>query len=110
MDISPEALHARMEQKDTTFLLLDVRTPEEYYGETGHLDRSLLIPVQELKARMPELDGYRDKTIIAYCRTGRRSSQAADMLRAEGFSALNLTGGIISWSKRMYPVTRRDRP
>lgn len=110
MEISPEALHARMQQGDTTLLLLDVRTPEEYFSETGHLESSLLIPVQELKKRMPELEGYRGKVIVAYCRTGRRSSQAADLLRVEGFSVLNLTGGITSWSERMLPVTRRERP
>ncbi len=108
--ISPEELHARIARGDSTLVLLDVRTPEEYFGETGHLERSLLIPVQELKARMPELEGYRGKIIVAYCRTGRRSSQAADMLRAEGFSVLNLTGGITSWSERMLPVTGKDRP
>ncbi len=110
MEISPEALHARMGEGDTSLVLLDVRTPEEYFGETGHLESSLLIPVQELQARLPELDGYRGKIIVAYCRTGRRSSQAADMLRAEGFSVLNLTGGIVSWSEKMFPVTRKDLP
>lgn len=110
MEISPEALHERMQQGDSTLLLLDVRTPDEYHSETGHLESSLLIPVQELKARLPELQSYRDRIIVAYCRTGRRSSRAADMLRAEGFSVLNLTGGIVSWSERMLPVTRTDKP
>lgn len=108
MEISPEALHARMEQGDTTLLLLDVRTVEEYHSNTGHLEHSLLIPVQELQDRMPELNGYRGKVIIAYCRTGRRSSRAADMLRAEGFSVLNLVGGITSWNERNFPVAGKD--
>lgn len=108
MEITAEALHSRMKQGDTTLLLLDVRTPEEYFSDTGHLEHSLLIPVQELKERVTELNGYRDRVIVAYCRTGRRSSTAADMLRAEGFSVLNLTGGITVWNERNLPVTRRD--
>jgi rhodanese-related sulfurtransferase len=110
MDISPEALHARIEQGDTTLLLLDVRTPEEYFSQTGHLKGSLLIPVQDLKARIGELQHYRGKTIIAYCRSGHRSALAADMLRAEGFSVLNMTGGIKSWNERMFPVTGEQKP
>jgi len=109
-EITPEALQARLGQGDTTLFLLDVRTPEEYLSETGHLENSLLIPVQQLKTRMAELEPYRGKTIVAYCRTGRRSAQAADMLRGEGFSALNMTGGIASWNQKMLPVAREDGP
>jgi rhodanese-related sulfurtransferase len=109
-DITAEALHERMQQGDTSLLLLDVRTPEEYSSETGHLAHSLLIPVQELKARTAELEAYRGKVIVAYCRTGRRSSDAANILRAEGFTVLNLVGGIKSWNERTFPVMRKDRP
>jgi rhodanese-related sulfurtransferase len=108
MDISPDALHALIVEGDSTLFLLDVRTAEEYFGETGHLENSVLIPVQELKQQMAELRPYRNKTIVAYCRTGRRSAHAADMLRAEGFTVLNLTGGIQAWSERNFPVSRKN--
>jgi rhodanese-related sulfurtransferase len=107
-EITPEALHARIEQGDTTLVILDVRTPEEYQSPTGHLENALLIPVQELKTRVSELKTWRAKTIVAYCRTGHRSSQAADILRAEGFTVLNMTGGITSWNERMFPISRKD--
>ena len=109
-DISPEALYARLQQGDTTLQLLDVRTPEEYFSETGHIQGSILIPVQELRERSSELLPYRGKTIVAYCRSGHRSSQAADVLRGEGFSVLNMTGGIRSWNERMFPVTGKNEP
>ncbi len=108
MEITPETLYERLEHGDSTLLLLDVRTNEEYYSESGRLENSLLIPVQELKERMPELTDFRDRVIVVYCRTGRRSSRAADMLRAEGFSALNLTGGIVLWNEKGLPVIRKD--
>jgi len=108
--LSPEDLRALIAAGDTTLLLLDVRTPEEYESETGHLDNSLLIPVQELDRRMTELEPYRGKTIVAYCRSGRRSAQAAEMLREKGFSVLNMTGGIIIWNERKFPVMRKVQP
>jgi len=109
-EITIEDLHERLRHGDTSLVLLDVRTPEEYNSETGHLADALLIPVQELRARTAELEPFRAKVIVAYCRTGRRSSTAADILRAEGFTALNLTGGITKWNERTFPVMRKDRP
>lgn len=109
-DLSPEDLRARIVAGDTTLLLLDVRTPEEYESETGHLENSLLIPVQELDRRMPELEPFRSNTIVAYCRSGRRSARAAEMLREKGFSVLNMTGGMITWNERKFPIIRKDRP
>jgi rhodanese-related sulfurtransferase len=109
-DISPEALQTRIQQGDTTIVLLDVRTPQEFLSETGHLPGAMLIPVQELQGRLMELSPYRGKTIVAYCRSGHRSSQASDMLHAEGFAVLNLSGGIRLWSEKMLPVTRKEVP
>jgi rhodanese-related sulfurtransferase/rubrerythrin len=76
------------------FLLLDVRQPEEY--ETGHILGATLIPLGELEARQGELD--RNKKIIAYCRSGRRSMAAAIALCGLGFEGVhNLDGGILDW-------------
>lgn len=64
-------------------LLLDVRTPAEFAAgaPVGALD----IPVQELAARVEELP--RDRTIIAYCRSGARSAAAVARLTAASFDA-----------------------
>ena len=78
--------------KKGDFLLLDVRQPEEY--ETGHIPGSMLIPLGELEARQGELD--RNKKIIAYCRSGRKSIAAAIALCGLGFEGVqNLDGGIL---------------
>lgn len=92
-----------MIRADTNIVLLDVRTPEEYAGELGHLKNSILIPVQELESRMPEIEQYRDKKILAYCRTGRRSRTAMNLLRGKGFDALNVQGGMVEWNKLQLP-------
>jgi rhodanese-related sulfurtransferase len=87
---------------DASVLLLDVRTPQEY--KSGHLANSLLIPVQELELRVHELGQYKERTIIAYCRTGNRSGRAAAILMNRGFSAMNMEGGIVRWNEMKFPV------
>jgi rhodanese-related sulfurtransferase len=91
---------------DPAVLLLDVRTPEEF--TSGHIGNSLLIPVQELEKRISELEPYRDRTIIAYCRSGNRSGVAAALLGKHGYKAVNMEGGILQWKKENLPVVTVD--
>jgi rhodanese-related sulfurtransferase len=81
-------------------LLLDVRTEAEFNGPLGHIENALLIPVQELPNRIGELEKFKDRTIIVYCRSGRRSEQASQILLEHGFKNVqNMTGGINSWNE-----------
>jgi rhodanese-related sulfurtransferase len=89
-------------QSDTSVVLLDVRTPREF--ESGHIANALLIPVHELEQRIGELEKYRDKSIIAYCRSGNRSGTAAQVLGKHGFNAFNMEGGIIKWRSEHLPL------
>lgn len=82
-----------------SLVVLDVRTKEEFKGQLGHLQDAVLIPIQELERRIHELDGYKSKEILVYCRTGRRSVQACEILSAKGFKVYNLLGGIVDWRK-----------
>ena len=68
--------------------LLDVRTPEEY---------------AEGKMAGPEL--CKDPTILVYCRSGRRSLDAAEILARLGYRVVNLKGGILDWQASGLPVT-----
>lgn len=95
-----------MIEKDTTVVILDVRTAEEFKGETGHLKNAILIPVQELESRLKELEQYKDKTIIAVCRSGNRSGRATALLNQKGFSALNLEGGMLKWNAEGLPILK----
>lgn len=84
-------------------LVLDVRTPKEY--KMGHLDGSRLIPVQELKTRINELDAYKHDPILVYCATGNRSTVASKLLIDSGFTRIfNLRHGIVDWYRKKYPV------
>ena len=86
----------KMLLKDSSVVLLDVRTKSEF-DEDGHLKGAILIPIQELQDRINELDFAKSKKIIAYCRSGRRSGIATSLLQSKGFSVVNLDGGIVRW-------------
>jgi len=94
---------------DSTVVFLDVRTPKEYASETGHLQGALFIPVDSLENHMKELELYKSKTIVAYCRTGVRSGRAQRILAEHGFHALSMTGGIIRWNKELFPVVKEQQ-
>jgi rhodanese-related sulfurtransferase len=99
-----------MVARDSTIFLLDVRTPAEFAGETGHLRDAFLLPVEELEARAAELDSVKGRLIIAYCRSGRRSRNAAALLGGKGFRVVNLEGGILAWNAEKLPVVHESHP
>jgi len=76
-------------QKDV--ILFDVRTPEEF--EKGHLKGSILIPYDEIEARVGELGQDKTKAVVLYCASGRRAGKAAASLRALGFTSVMNAGG-----------------
>jgi adenylyltransferase/sulfurtransferase len=84
--------------KDTTVVVLDVRTPEEFNSATGKLPRAINIPVQELEKRLTELDKYKSREILVYCRSGNRSTRASGILLDKGFKIIHLDGGILQWN------------
>ncbi|NNG01521.1 MAG: rhodanese-like domain-containing protein [Desulfobacteraceae bacterium] len=86
-------------------LVLDVRTKREYDG--GHLENSLLIPVQELQHRVRELNGHKDEDILIYCATGNRSTVASKILLDNGFKRIyNMRDGIVEWGGKKLPIAQ----
>ena len=59
---------------DETAVVVDVREAKEF--SEGHLKDAVHIPLSDLKSRVTELDKYKDKSVIAYCRSGQRSYSA----------------------------------
>lgn len=93
-----------MNDHDT--LLLDVRESNEY--ATGHIKESLHIPMSTLKKRLGELDKYKNKQIVACCRSGSRSNYACKLLKKAGFeNVTNMSGGIMGWSSANLPLTKK---
>jgi rhodanese-related sulfurtransferase len=80
-------------------VIIDVRTPEEFNGELGHIAGARLVPLQVLQDSLGALSGYKDSTLIMVCRSGRRSGIASEILIKAGFKDVrNLKGGMISWN------------
>lgn len=89
-------------------LILDVRTPQEYNGDLGHIKGSRLLPIQELDAKMGELSSFKEKNILVYCAVGGRSSRAAESLAKNGYSHVeNMLGGMTEWNKQGYSVEKK---
>jgi len=88
------------------FLLLDVRTPEEF--EKAQIEGARLIPLAELPVRLDELDDWRDRPVVVQCHHGGRSEQACRILVGAGFGQIhNLSGGIEAWSLTVDPSIPR---
>lgn len=100
--ISPEELKARLDRQEE-ILVLDVREPHEH--EISSLAGDL-IPLNDLPARVHELDSSRE--IVVYCKMGGRSAKAVEFLRHAGFRRVkNLAGGIDAWAERIDPKMAR---
>jgi len=79
-------------------LFLDVRTSQEFRHE-GSIKNALLIPVNEIEKKITMLEAYKSKSIIVYCRSGRRSKMAIKLLKEKDFNVNNLEGGFVAWRK-----------
>ncbi|MBL7012965.1 MAG: rhodanese-like domain-containing protein [Candidatus Marinimicrobia bacterium] len=98
-NISVDDVFAKIE-KNENILILDVRTKGEYTGHLGHIENSILIPVQELGTRVAEMTPYKDKEIIVVCRSGNRSRTGTMILMNAGYRAINMLGGMKAWNKK----------
>jgi rhodanese-related sulfurtransferase len=79
-------------------LILDLRAPEEFLGDTGHLRRARNIPLDRLPFRLLELAAFREDTFLVYCDAGDCGERAMDVLVSSGFeNAILMEGGIDSW-------------
>lgn len=106
--LTPQEVCSRL-QGTTPPLLLDVREPDEFDGELGHISGSLLVPLPELSARAEELAAHKLRDVIVVCRAGVRSTTAAAILTGLGFEHVtNLKGGMLDWSEAGLPVERRS--
>ena len=76
--------------------LLDVREPYEHAAARID-DAATLIPMRQVPSSLDQLP--RDQTIVVYCHSGVRSANITSLLRAEGFDARNLVGGILAWAR-----------
>jgi molybdopterin-guanine dinucleotide biosynthesis protein A/rhodanese-related sulfurtransferase len=80
--------------------VLDVRQPDEY--EAGHVPGAVLVPLDQLEARLAEVPG--DRPLLVICKSGGRSAAAVGALTAAGYDATNVAGGTMAWIDAGHPV------
>ncbi len=100
--LTPEELNARIDQA----LVIDVRGPDEYVGELGHIKGSHQITLGEKLKQF--LEGYdRSEEIIFVCRSGQRSQDAVKLGIDLGFQKIShLGGGMLAWNECKLPAER----
>jgi rhodanese-related sulfurtransferase len=80
--------------------LLDVRTDEEV--AEGIIAGATHIEMAQLSVRAGEIE--RERPVLVYCHSGVRSAAAVEAMRAAGWDAYDLAGGIAAWSEAGLPV------
>lgn len=94
-----------MHERQAEVQIVDVREEPEW--EAGRIEGSVLIPLNELMdGRLQSLDT--SLPVVAVCRSGNRSEVASLMLRARGFEAYNMEGGVEAWVSAGFPFTTPD--
>lgn len=94
MNITAEEAKEIMDNQEG-YIILDVRTQEEY--DEGHIPGAILISNTEIEERAEEVLTDKDQLILVYCRSGRRSKMAAEILVELGYTNIREFGGILDW-------------
>ena len=105
-EIEPKDAFIEIEKHrdDPDFVILDVRTPDEYSEE--HLENAHLLDVRskEFEDELEKMD--KNKKYFVYCKAGLRGCRAVDLMQAHGYKDVhNIKGGIDKWKSKRLPVT-----
>ncbi|WP_419149073.1 rhodanese-like domain-containing protein [Pseudoalteromonas 'SMAR'] len=87
-------------------VIVDVRSPQEYAA--GHIKGAINIPFNQLDKYQQQLQALKDKTLVVYCRSGRRAGIFIDALQPKGYSLKHLEGDMNGWQAESLPVIRED--
>lgn len=100
----PEITPAELKENMSSLRIIDVRRPDEFDGELGHIAGAELLTLEsEFADRIPSYD--RKETIVFVCRSGGRSSRATQYAQILGFeSVFNMEGGMLLWNKLGFPT------
>ena len=112
-----------MMDRDDGHIIVDVRRRDEY--DAGHIPGAILVPNESIGTLQPEQLPDKDQVLLIYCRSGRRSREAAQKLADMGYTNVYEFGGIIDWTgeittegkamtlmigETVVPVTWEDNP
>ena len=86
---------AEMMESDKNVVIVDVRTQEEY--DKKHIPKAICVPIEDLRAGNFDKLPDKNKTLMLYCWTGRRSADAAALLVKQGYRNVYDFGGLVDW-------------
>ncbi|WP_424356385.1 rhodanese-like domain-containing protein [Methanobacterium sp. MBAC-LM] len=106
-EIEPKEVFTILEKHrdDPDFVVMDVRTPEEY--DEGHIENAYLLNFKSgsFEDELENMD--KNKKYYVYCRTGRKSRKAVELMEKRGYSeAHSVIGGIDKWKRSRLPVEK----
>lgn len=105
-EIDAPALDMRLARQDS-LLVIDVRNPDEFSGELGHIKGARNWPLGELPSHLANLSKSRSQSIVVVCLSDKRSTQAIKLMQAEGYTDLTLLrGGMKGWAAAQLAVER----
>lgn len=105
-EVSVREVARRLEEDPDSLVLIDCRRPEEW--QTCRIEGALLFPMEDIPARLRELEEHEDRPVVVYCHTGRRSLSVAAFLKEQGFEDVrSMSGGIEAWSLEVDPSVPR---
>jgi hydroxyacylglutathione hydrolase/adenylyltransferase/sulfurtransferase len=103
IEIEPERVQAWL-QEEPDLQLIDVREP--YERQAGYIAGSRHIELMKLSSQAATLQ--RERPVVFYCRVGARSEMAAQALRAAGFEAFSMRGGLLRWAHEQRAIEPED--
>lgn len=102
-DVEPTELWEKRE----SVIIVDVRRPDEFTGELGHVPGARLMVLDQLPEHIEELP--KDQTIVFVCRSGGRSGRATAFAKENGYAnVFNMKGGMLLWNKLNLTVAERN--
>ena len=102
--LTPDAAVQLMNNEDV--VVLDVREAAEAIG--GKIAKAIQIPVSAVTKRVGELEKYKDKTLLVYCKSGARAGIACKELGKHGFEKVySLNGGLAAWQEAHLPLSKK---
>lgn len=103
-DIMPQELNELI-NSGKKIKMIDVRQPDEYTGELGHIAGAELLVLDQLAEKFQQIQTSEETVMI--CKSGGRSARAAAFLADQGFNKVfNMKGGMLLWTQLGFPVNK----
>jgi rhodanese-related sulfurtransferase len=98
--ITPTEYQTKFAASSAPYVLIDVRTPDEF--ATGHIHNAVNIPLDSIETRLTEIP--RTEPVVIYCHSGNRSGKASQILANAGYTQIYDLGGINAWTDQGFPI------